>query len=340
MKRSIFIFISLFLAGIRTLPAQDALPMVTLKTCKVVDQKICPQLNDPGFLCYDDARHVLYVTNEGDDNILVFSDSLEYVRTIGRFGQGPGEFEGISAVSVAPDGRLVVTDRGRVQVLSSEGEYLTGFRVQLRSPGFPISSCLDSQGRILVPFIKEDSLIQVYDVEGKLIGTFGETSEIEAPYEGHPFPKQVSDNNVYLKLDKQDNIYVAFYNQPIVRKYDSDFNLVWECMLDNLAEIKELKYHIKDRWKQAKGQYGHLILNGFIQSFCMDDNYLYFQVPAVKYPVFVLDKITGTLICKYRLLDTSSTHYWIESFTANKNSFFISDSNILLLSLKITGGEL
>lgn len=86
------------------------------------------QFNDPwlggtlptGF----DAAGNLHVLDRGASQVVVIDARGELVRTVGRKGEGPGEFTLPIRLGVWPDGRLVVTDFGRFayQIFGPDGK--------------------------------------------------------------------------------------------------------------------------------------------------------------------------------------------------------------------------
>jgi len=77
-----------------------------------------------------DARDNVYIEDDSDMVIKVFDPQGKYLRTIGRKGNGPGEFENIGYLFILPDGRLMVTDYGnrRTSFLDPNGDYLSSFQ--------------------------------------------------------------------------------------------------------------------------------------------------------------------------------------------------------------------
>jgi 6-bladed beta-propeller len=67
-----------------------------------------------------------YVTDWDKKAILKYDPSGKYVRTIGRQGQGPGEFQNLSVVRFDRDGALYVTDLSaqRISFFDKDGTYL------------------------------------------------------------------------------------------------------------------------------------------------------------------------------------------------------------------------
>ena len=75
-----------------------------------------------------DENQFIYVSDYQDAMIKVFDPQGEFVRAIGRKGQGPGEFQSISAMKFLPDGRLLFFDirSRRTSLLDRTGSYVGG----------------------------------------------------------------------------------------------------------------------------------------------------------------------------------------------------------------------
>jgi hypothetical protein len=74
---------------------------------------------------FDDEGH-LFILDRDAGHVVMVSPSGEYVRTIGRQGQGPGELTGPMGLALLPNGRLVVFDFARqgLQVFRTDGEFI------------------------------------------------------------------------------------------------------------------------------------------------------------------------------------------------------------------------
>ena len=72
----------------------------------------------------------VYVLDQMNRVLQVFNEDGTHLRTIGREGNGPGEFTNPVAITWDPDGRLWVVDPGssRYTVFSAEGELITTYR--------------------------------------------------------------------------------------------------------------------------------------------------------------------------------------------------------------------
>ena len=121
-----------------------------------------------------DAQGRLYAVDRQAQNLRVFSAQGEHLVTIGRGGEGPGEFSRPDCGRVTDDGRIVVRDAPwRFSVFSKEGEYGGGW---LLLSGFSTSEpfYFDAHERVLNPTLP-GALVR-YDLEGSVVDTVPEPS--------------------------------------------------------------------------------------------------------------------------------------------------------------------
>ncbi len=80
-----------------------------------------------------DKKGSLFVVDHEASNIKKFTQSGEFLKTIGTKGQGPGEFNWPLCITVSGD-RLIVWDVGsrKIMVFTSEGEFLTSKKFDYR----------------------------------------------------------------------------------------------------------------------------------------------------------------------------------------------------------------
>lgn len=98
-------------------------------------------LNRPIFLQIDGQEN-LYVMDWGDTDIKVFNQAGEHTRTIGKKGQGPGEFNIPADVRIGEDGRIFLLDgrQNRMSILNQEGSYISGFTLGSLSYEFDVDA--------------------------------------------------------------------------------------------------------------------------------------------------------------------------------------------------------
>ncbi len=129
-----------------------------------------------------DKKGDIYVVDNGNTRIQVFDKEGQYLRTIGRRGQGPGEFRGPSRVFVNDlNGEIYVWDIRSIKIFSSNGDYLK--TISLKS--FMRSFCI-SPGGIMLGMTSERQEKE-YVVSLSLINSTGEPETTIATY-----PDQIS----------------------------------------------------------------------------------------------------------------------------------------------------
>jgi hypothetical protein len=134
-----------------------------------------------------DSEDNIYVADAGNSRIQKFNKNGNYILTIGRKGQGPGEFELPTDLEIdVTTGHIYVVDRNdlyvlggrRIQIFSSSGEYLKGFALEHSISQF----FLDTDGFIFSVFSLRDeegrkTKIVKLNSEGKLIKECAEFSD-------------------------------------------------------------------------------------------------------------------------------------------------------------------
>lgn len=127
----------------------------------------------------EDSEGNIYILDGGESAITVLSKDGEFIRKIGREGQGPGELNRPERMIFNPAGDIVVADTGnmRFQILDKSGNYLNSFKLEEDSPGY---ICYDREGRLInhnssfTWGLSEPVIFTVYDNEFNKTGTFGE----------------------------------------------------------------------------------------------------------------------------------------------------------------------
>lgn len=114
------------------------------------DLRIGEQENRAEYLFYKinsiavDREGNIYVTDEGEKHIKVFDQEGDYLRTIGRPGQGPGEFGRPTEIFITMENELRIIDPGRRQVHSytTDGCYIESKKFETV---YPMRVAMDSK---------------------------------------------------------------------------------------------------------------------------------------------------------------------------------------------------
>ena len=183
-----------------------------------------------------DAAGNLYVLDSANARIQKFGPDGKYLATIGRKGQGPGEFMMPGDIDIDRDGNLVVSDssQSRIHVIIDGGrdarslvmkdERLYGLRC-LGPGGFIARASTYSLPMRDRPAKKaaEMRLFRTLDNEGRITAAFGELTDFGEPL------TNATGNAAVFDLGDRDAIYIAFNAQNRVEKYSPDGKLLWRA---------------------------------------------------------------------------------------------------------------
>lgn len=137
-------------------------------------------LQRPTGLAYDSVSQQIFVADGHAHNIKVFSLDGKLVKTIGRRGQGNGEFNGPTYLNFS-NGRLYVSDtlNARIQVFDKTGQYqfTIGERgLYVGNLTRPKGVAVDQQNNIYIVESYHDHIL-VYDKRGRYLLPIGGTGK-------------------------------------------------------------------------------------------------------------------------------------------------------------------
>ena len=122
----------------------------------------------------------VYIADNGVGSVLVFESSGKLLRTIGSRGTGKGQFKDISALTIAPNGNVLVAD-SRIQVFKPNGDYVHEIYPQGKGKGRYGGLICDSNGFLLATRTeKAKSFIQVFKfLEGSGVGSGNLANQVQ-----------------------------------------------------------------------------------------------------------------------------------------------------------------
>ena len=193
-------------------------------------------------MAVDPAGNV-FILDSGNKRIQVFGPDGRFLRTIGRKGQGPGEFESLGSISFDRQGNFHVLDpaQRRIQEFAPRGEVLRTTpitklmidRMRLLGSG-PIvaqTAMIFGMGGVAKERVLP-KLVKLLGPDLAVIGEFGE------PFE---YGDEITDrigNSWYFAVDGQDRIILCFVYQNRIESHSPEGRLLWR------AE-RELNYSTK-----------------------------------------------------------------------------------------------
>jgi hypothetical protein len=202
----------------------------------------------PSDIAFDTQGHV-YVLDFGNHRIQKFDSEGRYISTIGRKGQGPGEFQYPQSIDLDADGYLYVSDPGnrKIQVLKPDGSLFKTISLPDNPPGVikiaESGQIIMGGGEMFFQFGIGESekeaelpkIIHLLDQEGKAIKSFVEQKDYKSPLVNR------LGNRFHFTLDKEGNTYVAFDYQNRIEKYSPEVKLVWRSDRKLNYDISEPK---------------------------------------------------------------------------------------------------
>lgn len=161
-----------------------------------------------------DKDHI-YILDMLDSEIRVFLKNGEYLRSIGRKGKGPAEFDGATDFCVW-NGKIFVVDAGssRIQILDHMGKSLGGFVTNKR----PYRIAVLDEKTIIVTCLSVrnpgEKSIQAFSFLGKPLW-----NGIEAVFDDHP-ALMVMKNKHFIKAGMAGVLFVRSVDDQIIHYLD------------------------------------------------------------------------------------------------------------------------
>ena len=163
-------------------------------------------LNFPNDVQVDPATRNIYVSDTGNNRIVVFNPAGAYVTAFGSTGSGDGQFDYPAGVGIDPvSHHVLVADYygGRVETFSANGSYLSKF-----GPAENWTPCAISVrpgNRDILISTGFGASVLVYDVNQNYLGQFGSSSNF-----GYPCDMAVAANGGILVTDQTKNNVQVF----------------------------------------------------------------------------------------------------------------------------------
>jgi hypothetical protein len=290
------------------------------KSIDKIDGTDIPFLHEPTSI--EISNDTLYFIDQKNYRIVITDMNLNYINSFGRKGKGPGEFESPNWIKVTSD-KIFVSDirDQRIKILHKNGKYIGSFSCMI-IPGSNFA--VTNNNSILLSNPYGDSIVVEYAFQGNVISKFGLPLNVD---KNLPRIK----NTALITTDEQSNIYLSFYEYPIIRKYDSKKNLLWEYNYEFIEEVKTRRKQIEEREtknpEERKGVHSLVIYN------YIHKQKLYHNISCADYTtvIFGFDCKSGTPEFRIKAKDKKFLPF---AFSRSRNNFYFTDgSNVVKASL-------
>lgn len=216
-------------------------------------------------IAVDEAGRI-YVLDREDPHLRVFDQNGAFLRTIGRKGQGPGEFTMPFSVSITRQNELVVDDfRSRLVFFSLEGEFKRNLQVATINL---LRVDLDSEGNLVgIVIIREEENpryeLKKFDSELNYLYSLG-SSPLPDLNSINPFMEVL-----ISQIDNNDQIIFGYPANYEIKIFDKEGNLKRKIIKDydpveiTEEEIKEATENMPPELKVSIPKY-HMAYDLFI----------------------------------------------------------------------------
>ncbi|MFC1477393.1 hypothetical protein ACFL6L_02890 [candidate division KSB1 bacterium] len=231
---------------------------------------------EPLDIRYNAIDKKVYVADSRNNRVVVFDEFLQFIGIFGSSGSDPGEFGRPSGIAFTSDGDIIVAGHNkRLQIFNKNYEFVSFFKVPQSAYDAEFSPVVDGEDNILFNYPDRNfpdagTLFSVFNIAGDIIKTGGELMEIdESRYDAVIW--RTCENLVFIETDISSGlIYAAFINKPLIRIYNTEFQVVKEIDISEYDEIKK----ITKAWKKTKRSSGYQ-QKRYIRSVSIDAQYFY-----------------------------------------------------------------
>ncbi|NOR52766.1 MAG: 6-bladed beta-propeller [Candidatus Aminicenantes bacterium] len=210
------------------------------------DLSIEPEDEEGNILLYYPGRYAvdnnenIYISDYQDQVIKVFDPKGQWMRTIGRKGNGPGEFQNIGRLVLLPDGRLLVLDGSikRLSLFDAKGNFINNHNFQnnaynifLAGPSFYAREEI-TYGKVIEAWLLERLLhVKAYDYSGNELFSFGEFVHYHSQVideEGRRFtisPKPFDVRSILVGDSINNRLFHCLNDKYLIEVYSQDGKL-------------------------------------------------------------------------------------------------------------------
>jgi len=172
----------------------------------------------------------IYVLDAGNFRIQKFDMTGNYLKTLGRRGEGPGELRAPESIQIGSNNHIYVCDSRKRSMLEldKDGKEIRNINSSnLRFRNFIILNSVNLLSNSAVR--SEDTKPYTEPQLQILDSNFNIIREFCSPYDFKNSTLNSIMNEINFTVDKNDNIYVTFSRQNRIEKYSKDGKLEWKA---------------------------------------------------------------------------------------------------------------
>jgi len=201
-------------------------------------------------LAVDDAGNI-YALDEKDIRIKVFDKNGKHIRSFGQKGQGPGDLDNPSRITIDRSRNALMVRNGFLGIafFGYDGKYQKSITTDDAKQSK--NAEIDSNGCLVLNMIRIQDMEHRWDVLKKYNPDLKTSSEIKSIWIGSPY--DVLAPMVYWTLDPKDNIVFGYPKEYEIQVFGPQNKLVRKILKDHVPfEVSpEEKDRISKRLKQV-----------------------------------------------------------------------------------------
>jgi len=205
-----------------------------------------------GAIAVDDEGRI-YISDRKETHIKVFDKDGVYSITIGRKGQGPGEFERISGMQITHQNELLVFDMRtrRLSFFTVDGKLIDTLSI---SKLHPFDLNMNSERNFIITSVTLDlmtnqsiSELKIYDANLSLLKTIAAPSprNIFNPFDSFFIWKLAKDDNIVYGYNETYELHVLDSGGEIIKKIVKEYDAV--KITREEKEEAEKKYSLSNK---------------------------------------------------------------------------------------------
>ncbi len=167
-----------------------------------------------------------YILDRMNDEIRKFDPNGGYIKTIGRKGNGPGEFRVPGAIGILEGDRLYVGESSRMQVMDLEGKYLSSVNINLAILGGRMLETGNTVGNVMSFYSMATKIKGEKEGESNSLVILDDKSEVITSVSPlHVFNEDHATrygNYIGFDVDRLNNIYTAYWYINRIEKFDQN----------------------------------------------------------------------------------------------------------------------
>jgi len=202
-----------------------------------------------------DSEGNIYVVDSGNNRIQKYDSEGNYVTTIGKEGQGPGELLQPSSIIIDNENNLQVINlrNFRIEKFTRDGEFLKSYPMKrmfaifrLLGTDKMVAPVINMQGLQTIPGSDtKPSLVSILNYENEVLSSFGSVKEFDNPM------LTMMVNTGSIAVDEENNIFLAYAAENVIEKYNSEGELLLK--FDRTLPF-EISHEMKEREIDVDGR--------------------------------------------------------------------------------------